>query len=496
MKKILRFFILILIFVLITLAACDSGAGPDNGANAPENAAGGDADPGSDSDSDSNIAPEAEIKENLPDINFNGREFRIIVKPWGEYDVFIDEDSTDDVSFNDVVINDATYKRKMNVEDKYGVEITKIVREDVYGSVRRAVGAGTDEYELALPVMPEAAKLALEGYLHDWNSLAYIDIAKPWYDQNLRGALQINGRNYFMMGDFQVRDDDHAWILMFNKKIIRDLGLEEPYQLVRDGKWTFAKFKEMIKDATVDLNGDGIYDKDDQYGFLTTSAGGVTNFLYSGGEKISDGDPADGNKPVIRANTAQVAAILEKTVDILHNDNASFIKGTWDVFEKMFINGQGLFYSEILVHVRRLRAMDADFGVLPCPKYDENQKDYLTHIDPASPIMCLPSPSDPEFTGIITEALSAESYRHVIPAFYEASLSGKIVRDEESMDMLKIIMQNHVFDMAMIFNFGDIAAVFNSLAGKGDINYASEFEKRLDKANGEIDNIWAQFEKQ
>jgi len=437
--------------------------------------------------------PAEEIKEDLPDIAFGGRDFRIIVKSWGEYDVSVDENSSEDISFNDVVINDATYARNLAVSEKYGVNIVKIVREDIQNAVKKSVSAGLDDYELALPLMQESATLALEGHLHDWNALPHLDLNKPWYDQNLRSSLKIKERNYFMMGDFQIRDDDHTWILMFNKQIVRDLGLEEPYGIVREGKWTFDKFKQMIKDASADLNGDGVFDSNDRYGFLTTSAGGVTNFLFSGGEKITDGDPTDGNRPVIRDNADRVAAILEKTVDILHKDNASFIKGSWEVFEKMFIEGRGLFYSEILAHVRRLRAMNADFGVLPCPKYDENQKDYLTHVDPASPIMSLPSTSDPEFVGVVMEALSAESYRRVTPAFYEASLSGKIVRDDESLDMLKIIMGNHVFDFALVFNFGGIGQTFNALAGKGDVGYSSEFEKKLEKANADVDRIWGSF---
>ena len=482
-KKITRLLILLLM-IIIPIAACNADTGGGKTAENDDTAA-------------SNVSEienlTEEIKENLPDITFTGKEFRIIVTAWGEYEVSVDENSSSDISFNDVVINDATYARNLNVSEKYDISITKIVRDDIYNAVKKSVSSGLDDYELALPNMTDAAKLALEGYLHDWNSVPYIDLNKPWYDQNLRNSLKINNKNYFMMGDFQIRDDDHTWILMFNKQIVRDLGLEEPYQLVHNGQWTFEKFKQMIKDASADLNGDGVYDAGDRYGFLTTSAGGVTNFLFSGGEKITDGDPNDGNKPVIRNNADKVAAILQKTVDILHNDNASYIKGSWDVFEKMFIEDQGLFYSEILVHVRRLRAMNTDFGVLPCPKYDENQKDYLTHIDPASPIMSLPSTSDPEFAGIIMEALSAHSYRLVIPAFYEASLSGKVVRDDESLDMLKIIMQNHVFDFAMIFDFGGIGKIFNTLAAKGDTNYISEFESKSDKTKSDIDKTWDKF---
>ena len=46
--------------------------------------------------------------------------------------------------------------------------------------------------------------------------------------------------------------------------------------------------------------------------------------------------------------------------------------------------------------------------------------------------------SDPERTEIILEALSAESRYTVQPAYYDISLKGKYIRDEECADMLDI----------------------------------------------------------
>jgi len=237
-----------------------------------------------------------------------------------------------------------------------------------------------------------------------------------------------------------------------------------------------------------------VWDKDDRYGFLTTKAGGVTNFLFSGGEKFTAFDPSEGNKPVFLNNNNKIANILQKTIDILHLNNATYTSD-WDVIEKMFIANQGLFYSEILTHARRLREMDADFGILPCPKYDEAQKDYLTHIDPYSPIMCVPATADKEFVSIIIEALSAESSRTVTPMYIESSLKGRTIRDDESEEMLDIIFEKHVFDFNMIFDFGGIATMFNKLANDGKNEYISGYDSKIAKAISEIDKIWGEFDK-
>lgn len=47
--------------------------------------------------------------------------------------------------------------------------------------------------------------------------------------------------------------------------------------------------------------------------------------------------------------------------------------------EDTFSSGRALFCGEVLQCARRYRGMETDFGILPYPKYDSEQKDYITY---------------------------------------------------------------------------------------------------------------------
>ena len=72
--------------------------------------------------------------------------------------------------------------------------------------------------------------------------------------------------------------------------------------------------------------------------------------------------------------------------------------------------------------------------------------------------------SDPEFVSAVAECLAAESKNILTPAFYEISLQGKVLRDNESEDVLKIILDTMT---------GDVVDTWPSISG------AIEKQKRL-----------------
>ncbi len=51
-----------------------------------------------------------------------------------------------------------------------------------------------------------------------------------------------------------------------------------------------------------------------------------------------------------------------------------------------------------------------------------------------------------------TEALSAQSWKTVMPTFYDVAMAGKGVRDEDSAEMLDIIFDNRYIDFAYLYD--------------------------------------------
>ena len=72
------------------------------------------------------------------------------------------------------------------------------------------------------------------------------------------------------------------------------------------------------------------------------------------------------------------------------------------------------------------------------------------------------------------------------------SLKGRYARDDESEDMLDIILGNRVFDPALIFGFGDFANSYQGLAaGKSGVStflatYESLTIKAIEEFNEKI----------
>jgi hypothetical protein len=111
-----------------------------------------------------------------------------------------------------------------------------------------------------------------------------------------------------------------------------------------------------------------------------------------------------------------------------------------------------MFLPELLGNAQLLRGMDTDFGIIPYPKWDEYQENYLTTSVAYFSLFCVPvTVRNLEMTGIITEALCVESYKKVIPAFYEVSLKTKLARDDESSEMIDIIRSGLTFDFGKIY---------------------------------------------
>ena len=91
--------------------------------------------------------------------------------------------------------------------------------------------------------------------------------------------------------------------------------------------------------------------------------------------------------------------------------------------------------------------MDQDFGIIPYPKFDEEQDQYYSRASFYMPNVVPVTNSDLEMTGAVLEALNCAYANEVVPAYFEITLKTKYSRDTESEAMLDLVMENRVIDL-------------------------------------------------
>jgi hypothetical protein len=320
--------------------------------------------------------------------------------------------------------------------------------------------------------------------LGEFKKLAYIDLSKPWWDSNCVKDLSIDNKVFGVASDITLMDKDSTSAMVFNKKLQADYGIENLYGLVGEGKWTLDKLLELCKIVSIDVDGNGKMDDKDAYGLLY-QRDTVSSFLSGCGEFVGGKDEND--LPVMTLNTPKALEVLDKLYDILYDVRYCFhVMKFWSEAEwtngmnVIFQNDRALFMWIRMADVENLRSMDTDFGILPIPKYDEKQANYLQTVNPYVGVITAVPQSAPSIdnSGAILEYMAYESKYTLQPAYYEVVLNNKIARDEESSKMLDIIFNNRTYDIGDVFDFGGLGYDVIFMSMTYDRNIVSKYEKK------------------
>jgi len=430
----------------------------------------------------------ASVTPNLPNITFDGTPFNILNSDQESAVWLLKQLEAEELTGE--VFNDAIYHRNRAVEERLDIEIRETIATDV-GMVRtRAqmnIRAGAHEFDLYMLHGGYTMALAQDGSLLDYHSIPNIDLSRIYWDQDMQRDLSFNGRLFAMAGDFSFTHYSATIVMFFNKGLHADLMLECPYDLVRRGLWTFDAFHSQGRQAYMDLVGIGIFDHNDQFGYMSLDFLMYPAFLIAGGERYLAKDDFD--TPTLAIGGDRFVSVYHAILDLMHYSNMVFdARHNHRLQDIMFPNNQVLFWSELMNWARILREMENDFGILPHPKFDENQERFHSLVF-GGHFMAIPATTwDTARTGIILEALSAYSRRMVMPVYYDIVLSTVIARDEESGEMLDIIFANRTYEMAQQFFSGSVFDPFNAraVANNPDVSsfldrYSPAIERELER---------------
>jgi len=452
-----------------------------------------------------------EISDDLEPADYGGADFRILFRNscargnWAVYDVHKIEIWTEEQ--NGDVINDALYKRNQNVEERFNVNIIGLPypssgagEDQVASYAKKSVLSDSNEFDIVVSWSTHIANIAAEGLFIDWNTIPDINISKPWWISDAMDAYTVKGRTYLAMNDiiFSGVVGEAAFIL-FNKNLLADFGLENPYAMVEENRWTIDALDSIAKECYIDVNGDGARDTNSIYGFTSDAWGSAYAWMWAGGARATSKD-ADG-VPYYDLYSERNASLLDKVYNLFYNNVGSAIRANKDTIKFvdgkdqafLFSLGNALFMLDRVgvLCTPEYRNAEFDFGIIPIPKYDANQEKYLTMINEHASVMAVPKFNyNLEMTGKIVEALAAESHKHLVPAYYEVALKTKYSRDEESVRMLDLIFDGVVYDFGLLYAIPSFD-IYQTLlcAGKGADTFASEVEKASTRAEKKLQDI-------
>lgn len=398
-----------------------------------------------------NIDTEDEYIQHLLIEDYDGYNFRILTRKTMMNDQYVEEETGD-------IINDAVFKRNETVKALLNCEITATESSSSGGETDAlsSILAGDDQYDLIFPHSRSSFQYAIQNTLINYNEVETIHLDKPWWSRDIIDSCNINGRLYVLDGDIATHRLNYAMTMFFNKTLFDELGFEYPYEMVLDGTWTFDEFAKLVKKGSKDLNGDGVMNpEDDQYGFYSSDWQSPISIIYTGGQRIYNKDAK--GIPQLTLNTSKTVDIFTEYFDLIDSDDV-FVRteqpssgyGATYTGTDLFTDGRALFQDSGLGSAKSKRAMNDDFGILPLPKFTE-EDNYATIVNGHASLMLMPiTVEDENRSGNIAEALSAIGSKEVIPAFYEVSLKTKFSRDAESEVMIDIVKDSIIYDLGYV----------------------------------------------
>ncbi len=328
----------------------------------------------------------------------------------------------------------------------------------------------------------------LFGNFQNLNDSTYIDIEERWWYTDAIMELSLDDYNYrFLYGDILIGSLSNAGAIFYNKELYKDYlsptkDKDELYQTVLDGEWTLEKLYTLT-------NASHFYTNDPDraiYGYsLFRYADPIHYFAASCGTEYYVRD--SNGFPKITINNDRSTEFVKALYNFIYNNEGAWLFypnqiGSEVGHENDFPNRKVIFYFGSLGTClsENMRAMQDDFGILPYPKWDTEQEEYINFIANGATLVGIPVAVNydraMEEISAVIEAMASEAYRSVALAFYESALQTAYVRDDYASQMIDIITGNHktvksTLKTNMLYEFGSscnsVGSLFSMVMSEG-----------------------------
>ena len=395
----------------------------------------------------------------------------------------------------------AIWQRQKVLEQEFGITLKRLLATDATAveQFNNSMQGGGKICDVACLTGTDSMNAAVSGFLIDVNRVKGLNHAAPYWDQRIQEEYRIQDYLFTLEGDFNYIDDLRTFVTIYNDTMFESLGFYDtygsPYELSKDGKWTYAKMMEMIKECGHIDSGKGKPELD-TWGMVSECAAPYYYFLGSGMKMLKN----EGGKLSLsfESNWDLTYSTIEDYLNmdkdsavVVANRPNSFSDSTdiWTTASDIFQYNRALFRSTSLSAVLRLLDMKDDYGIMPIPAYTEGQDGYYCWVDPGNHFpMTFPVTSWQEIDeiGEMAEVLGYYSLYGADSlniAFYDLLAYARLCRRPEDKKMLQLVFANKTYDIDLALKIsGTFSAIYDISYNKSYDTLSTSFTKVRDSA--------------
>ena len=399
---------------------------------------------------------------------------------------------------------------------------------DVTDVLRTNIIAGDENTEIVMSTNNTIVQNKLFNYFYDisgtgeYDASEFIDLSEDWWYEDAIMETCVDGYSIRLLyGDINMTTYGCAGAIYYNKTLYETYLAEGKsrdylYEVVLDGNWTFDMLYQLTKKSRIERGVAG--PDEDQFGYLFTRLGEALHYMPIG-MGITYYTRDERNMPIVSLTDAINGPKALKVAEMMYNfmwENPGFddrmykkMNGEEANFPYSFANGDYVFSLSTLSSAlgESMREMEDDYGLIPFPKYDVEQEEYISFMANGTVITAMPiivSEEDMASTlSAVIEVLCSEAYRSVSITYFDTALKGAYSRDPESAQMIDIIMGQHPTIKSKLtknlayeysWSLAGVGKIYQSLCSAKSKNFSSKYESMIDAENAQMRTLFQLYQ--
>ena len=401
---------------------------------------------------------DSEYEYTPPSVDYNGRDFNVFT--WDASKDWVNEFASELSS-----IDAQTYIHLRNVESELGIKFN-IARKEKGNYDQRNdfiskiyMLSGTDGIDLICQYSLAASLGAQQSLYVNLRELEYITWDAPYWSGSFTDENTINDKMFYCTGDLTGSVILNMFLMTFNKDLAETYDMGDIYDIVREGDWTIEKLRILTTGIHEDVNGNG-KDVGDTFGLVVGEYNIIDAFQYGADLRclnVNSDNELEINPDLVNARGI---AIVEALKDLMHANTGAYCATKQIPAYSAMQSGNAVFAPMIADGIiGSLSTTDINYGILPMPKYDKDQKEYHTSLGMVYSMFAVPVvANDPDMSGAVLESMAHDGYENLNPVIYDA-LRYKYSNSRDDIEMFEILRNGIIYDSGRILDFIDIFAL-------------------------------------